>query len=247
MAYFDQSPFNIRCEWGIAAIDHVARAQIAIIVDILSFTTCIDVALSRGATVFPYAWKDEGAKAFAAQRNAALAGAREQAEGTYSLSPSSLRKAPPGCKLVLPSPNGSEIAFAARSGSMRVVAGSLRNAAAVAAWAGRCGTQIIVIPAGERWPNGSLRLAAEDLIGAGAIISRLTGRRSPEATVAAAAFERVEGRLLEEVSLCSSGRELIERGFRSDVELACELDISRSVPVLDGEAFIDINGDRKDQ
>jgi phosphosulfolactate phosphohydrolase-like enzyme len=34
---------------------------------------------------------------------------------------------------------------------------------------------------------------------------------------------------------------LIERGFQRDVELACALDVSRVVPVLEGDAFIDIN------
>jgi 2-phosphosulfolactate phosphatase len=241
MAYFDQGAFNIRCDWGLEAIHHIARGQIAIIVDILSFTTCVDVALSRRVTVLPYAWKDDSAKAYAAQRNAVLAGAREQLDGTYSLSPSSLLKAPSGLRLVLPSPNGSAIAHAARSGGVCVVAGSLRNAAAVAAWAQECGTDIAVIPAGEQWPDGSLRPAVEDLIGAGAIVSRLSGNRSPEAHAAAAAFESVADRLGEHLSACSSGRELIDRGFRRDVELACALDVSRNVPVLEGDAFVDIN------
>lgn len=239
MALFDQRAFDIRCEWGLAAIEHLAPSQIAIIVDVLSFTTSIDVALSRGVTIYPYEWKNDDAKAYAGKRDAVLAGAREQSDGTYSLSPSSLLRAPSGLRLVLPSPNGSAIAFAARSSAMLVVAGSLRNAAEVGAWAQRCGNQIVVIPAGEQWPNGSLRPAVEDLIGAGAIVSRLTGRRSPEAAVAAAAFERVAHRLVDEISLCSSGRELIERGFQRDVELACGLDISRIVPVLKDDAFVD--------
>jgi 2-phosphosulfolactate phosphatase len=240
MAYFDQAAFSIRCDWGLEAIRHIARGQVAIIVDILSFTTCVDVALSRRVTVLPYAWKDDKAKAYAAERDAVLAGAREL-DGSYSLSPSSLLKAPPGLRLVLPSPNGSAIAQAARSGAVRVVAGSLRNAAAVAAWAQGCGTEIAVIPAGEQWPDGSLRPAVEDLIGAGAIVSRLSGHRSPEAHAAAAAFESVADRLGEQLSACSSGRELIDRGFRRDVELACALDVSRTVPVLKGEAFVDID------
>jgi 2-phosphosulfolactate phosphatase len=80
------------------------------------------------------------------------------------------------------------------------------------------------------------------LIGAGAIVSRLSGVRSPEAAVAAAAFERVADGLVEPISSCSSGRELIERGFRRDVELASALDVSRIVPVLEGDAFIDKKG-----
>jgi 2-phosphosulfolactate phosphatase len=240
MAYFDQGPFDVRCEWGLAAIDHVARGQVIVVVDVLSFTTCIDIALSRGVTVFPYRWKDHTASAYASERGAAL-GALERLHGTYSLSPSSLLNAPSGLKLVLPSPNGGAIACEARTRKVRVVAGSLRNATAVAAAAQRFGRQITVIPAGEKWPDGSLRPAVEDWIGAGAILSRLRGDRSPEADVAAGAFEGVQDRLVELISSCSSGRELIERGFQRDVELACALDVSRVVPVLEGDAFIDIN------
>jgi 2-phosphosulfolactate phosphatase len=241
MVYFDQSTFEIRCEWGLPGVDHLARGQTVVIVDVLSFTTCIDIALSRGVTVFPYASKDDTVEAYAAQRDAVVAGARDRLDQTYSLSPASLLNAPSGLRLVLPSPNGSAIAFAARSSSMHVVAGSLRNASAVAAWAQGRGTPITVIPAGEQWPNGSLRPAVEDLIGAGAIVSRLSGSRSSEAEVASAAFEGVAESLLEQISFCASGRELIDRGFERDVELACALNVSRIVPVLEGGAFVDIN------
>ena len=38
---------------------------------------------------------------------------------------------------------------------------------------------------------------------------------------------------------CGSGKELVERGFALDVELAGEYAISRVVPVLTREQFID--------
>jgi 2-phosphosulfolactate phosphatase len=44
---------------------------------------------------------------------------------------------------------------------------------------------------------------------------------------------------MKQIASCSSGRELIERGFQRDVELACALDVSRTVPLLDGDGFID--------
>jgi 2-phosphosulfolactate phosphatase len=238
MPFFDQEQFDIRCEWGAAGVGRIAPCDVTVIVDVLSFTTTVDVALARGVTIFPYRWKDDSAAAYARERCAELAGPRHRLEGGYSLAPSSLARAPAGLRLVLPSPNGSSLAFAALGRGAIVAAGCLRNSAAVAAWARHAGKQVTVVPAGERWPDGSLRPAVEDLIGAGALIRHLAGRLSPEADVAVASFEGVRGRLRETLMDCASGRELIELGFAADVELASDLDVSRVVPVLDGEAFV---------
>jgi 2-phosphosulfolactate phosphatase len=238
MAYFDQESFDIRCEWGMAGVQQLAPSDVIIIVDVLSFTTSVDIALGRGAIVYPYRWKDESAVRYAQERSAELACPRNRSEGKFSLAPSSLIKAPPGLRLVLPSPNGSHLAFAAMASNAVVLAGCIRNTSAVAARAQQLGKRITVVPAGERWPDGSLRPAIEDLIGAGAILRQLQGPFSPEASVAIAAFDRFYTRLLDHLLACSSGRELAEQGFADDVELAAAFDVSSVVPILDGEAFI---------
>ncbi|NYD37659.1 2-phosphosulfolactate phosphatase [Actinomycetospora corticicola] len=80
---------------------------------------------------------------------------------------------------------------------------------------------------------GGLRVAVEDLWGAGAVLSTLVGgRASPEASVAAAAFAAIRPRLGEEMRACSSGRELSGLGFADDVAVASELDTSSVVPSL---------------
>lgn len=236
--YYDQSPFDIRCEWGLQGVRQIANSDAIIIVDVLSFTTSVDVAVSRGATIFPYSWKDETAASYAKERGAEVASSRNRSEGLFSLSPSSLLDVPPGLRLVLPSPNGSTLAFEAMSTGSIVATGCLRNATAVARWAQSIGKRITVVPAGERWPDGTLRPAIEDLIGAGAILTQLSGHRSPESNLAVAAFERIADRLLEQLVLSSSGRELVERGFVRDVELSAALNISNSIPVLQGDAFV---------
>jgi 2-phosphosulfolactate phosphatase len=48
---------------------------------------------------------------------------------------------------------------------------------AIAKYTRQLGGSVAVIPAGERWEDGSLRPCFEDLIGAGAIISYLTGTK----------------------------------------------------------------------
>ena len=77
----------------------------------------------------------------------------------------------------------------------------------------------------------------EDLLGAGAIISGLSGRKSAEAILAENAFRTTETKLPETLRDCSSGRELVERGFSEDVELASQLNASSTVPVLQGNIF----------
>lgn len=232
---FDQEEFDVRCEWGEhGAALLAACCDAVIIVDVLSFCTCVDIATARGATVYPYRMKDATALAHAESLGADLAASRTAAG--FSLSPASLLGIPEGTRLVLPSPNGSALSFAV--GATPCFAGCLRNARAVADAASRRGGRVGVIPAGERWgADGSLRPAVEDLIGAGAVIARLPGRRSPEARIAEAAFRAVEGELAEVLMLCGSGRELIERGFERDVSLASQYDVSGCAPCLVDGAY----------
>jgi 2-phosphosulfolactate phosphatase len=117
----------------------------------------------------------------------------------------------------------------------------VRNAGAVAAWLrDRPASTVAVVAAGERWPDGQLRPAIEDLWGSGAVLSALgeTGA-SPEAGAAMAAFGAVAGRLGDALHVCASGRELVEDGFAADVDLAAAYDVSEVVPVLYGDAFVD--------
>ena len=232
--HFDQAGFEIRCEWGLRGLRELAPiSDVVIIVDVLSFCTALDVGTSRGATIFPYPFKGDSAAAYAASVNAQLANA-DRGAGP-SLSPASLWGAEPGVRLMLPSPNGSALSFAAKH--RNVLAACLRNATAAAALAGSLGSTIAVIPAGETWDSGELRPSVEDLVGAGAVIASLPGRKSPEAQLAVAVFECVRTNLAETLRECGSGRELIERGFGADVELAAEFEVSSNVPVLEGRAF----------
>ncbi len=237
MTYYDQRQFDVRCEWGSQGLGALAESDVVIVVDVLSFTTSVEIAVSRGVTVFPYPSALEVAPEYARQRNAQLAQKRSAELGVLSLAPSSLVEADADTRLVLPSPNGSALSFQAAGGGAHVAAGCLRNASAVTKWVAAQGGSVAVIPAGERWHDGSLRPAFEDLIEAGALIRELPGQRSPEAQAAAAAFEHAELELAERLQACSSGRELIDRGFERDVELASELNVSETVPVLLGDTY----------
>lgn len=236
MTPFSQGRWTCRSEWGPPAVAALAPADVILVVDVFSFTTCVDVAVSRGAAILPYRWNDESAAEFARSQGAELAGRRKQAR--YSLAPSSYLDAPAHLRCVLPSPNGAQITLAAASAAPVLLAGSLRNARAVAEAAQRLGTSFNVIAAGERWLDGSLRPALEDWLGAGAILKWLPGSRSPEADAAVALFERYRERLVDTLDRCGSGRELDARGHAQDKFLAGELDASASVPRFDGVAFV---------
>jgi 2-phosphosulfolactate phosphatase len=235
MTPFGQSAWVCRCEWGPAAVAALAPADVIIVIDVFSFTTCVDVAVSRGAAILPYSWNDPSAADFARTHGAELAGRRRQTR--YSLAPESYLEAPSGLRCVLPSPNGARVSLAAAATGAVVLAGCLRNARAVAEAARQLGSTFNVIPSGERWPDDSLRPALEDALGAGAILSSLPGRRSPEADAAVALFERYRETLVETLDRCGSGRELAGRGHHKDKAIAAQLDVSSCVPRFDGLAF----------
>jgi len=232
----DQDAYALRCEWGPAGVAALAPCcDVIVLVDVLSFSTCVDVALSRGARVYPYRWRDPSASDFAVSVGAVLAGPRSREE--ISLSPASLRQLSAGARVVLPSPNGATLSRL--TGSLPTLTGCLRNAAAVARAAQAYGPRIGVVPTGEQWPDGSLRPSIEDWLGAGAILSHLAGSTSPEAELAREAFLRQQATLATVIESCASGRELIEQGWAEDVLLATELESSMCAPVLIEHAYQD--------
>jgi len=214
------------------------------VVDVLSFSTAVDVVVSRQGFVLPTQC-GIAARELAARHHALVAVPRhEQCLSTpYALSPQSLASLPVRSRVILPSPNGAAlIANFARDFGGTLLVGCLRNAPAVAAFAReRVGDDgaLAVIAAGERWPSGDHRPALEDDVGAGAILAELCGSGySPEADAAARAFIAVRDQIPKLVRECSSGRELIETGYGQDVEYAVAYDVSNSVPAVRSDGFI---------
>jgi 2-phosphosulfolactate phosphatase len=287
-----QAGYDLRFEWGPAGAAAVAPgAAVVVVVDVLSFTTTLALAVERGIAVMPYPWRDAAERDAAVARSAMSPGpGREAAEhgaavgrpttspgtwrdagevaaeqgavvavgrsqagpGEISLSPQTLVDPPVGVRrLVLPSPNGSAISVALAATGATVVGASLRNARAAAGWVERAagGRPVAVIAAGERWPDGSLRPAVEDLWGAGAVIDALAGTRSisAEATVARTAYASVAGSLSDALPRTGSGVELDRSGFGGDVRLAMEESVSDAVPVLRDGWFVDGGSGRAEQ
>ncbi len=228
-------PVNIYCEWGLDGIRKLSPvSDVIIIVDVLSFSTCVDIAAGNKAFILPYKFKDESAVNYASLNSAELASfSRSRQE--LSLSPSSLTKIKPGTRLVLPSPNGSELSLSTES-TMTLCA-CLRNADAVAEYVLKTGGNISVIPAGEKWKDGSMRFALEDYLGAGAVISCLKGNFIGKAEDAMLSFRSFKKDISRTISMSISGVELIEKGFEDDIALACEINVSASVPLLSNNIY----------
>jgi len=245
-----QDGYAYRFDWGPNGLRTLAPlADVVVIVDVLRFTTAVSAAIESDCTVFPYRWADDGAEAYAAERTAQLAGRREH--GGLSLSPTDLLALDAPTRVVLPSPNGSALAFAARDhGATHVLAGCVRNATATARLArrlaGRDGV-IALIAAGERWhgATGPIRPAVEDLLGAGAILAALDPAAavaapccSPEAAAARAAFIGARPLLHDAIARSGSGRELISWGCDDDVLAAAAYDVTDRAARLVDDAFV---------
>lgn len=228
MEAWTQHGYDLQFDWGPHGLSNLApRCATRIVVDVLSFTTCVDLVVGAGGVVYPCAdaWD-------VSVVGAVRAGRRGQAR--YTLSPASFVDAPAGLRVILASPNGGALSATAYASGRVTMAACLRNARAVASAIDAF--PVAIVGAGERWPDSSLRPALEDLLGAGAVLSYLEGRASPEAQAAVAAFRFFRGNLEQALADCASGRELRERDCASDVALAAMLDVSTAVPRLVAEA-----------
>jgi 2-phosphosulfolactate phosphatase len=242
----EQDGYAYRLAWGpeglVALAPHVA---VVVVVDTLRFTSAVSAAVEAGATVVPARWADEQAASAAAAQGAILAGRRE--DGGPSLSPTDLLTLRAGVRVVLPSPNGATISvLAAELGPATVLAGCLRNATATARRARElaAGGPIGIVASGERWADGPLRHAVEDLLGAGAVLAALdpSGASSapccsPDAAAARAAFVAARPLLVDHLLGSSSGRELASIGFTDDVHTAAALDATDVAAQLVDGAF----------
>jgi 2-phosphosulfolactate phosphatase len=249
VSVYSQDGYGVRLEWGPDGVRELApHCAVLIIIDVLVFTTSVDVALGRGGRVLPLPWRDERADEAARAAGAVLtrSGLSRTTEGfvtsdgtgAWSLRPSSLVNLPPGTLLGMASVNGGTICAAAAASGTTVLAGCLRNASAVGAAARKlAGDEAIgLVPCGERWhhtEDRGLRPSIEELLGAGAIVAAMgPANRSPEAELAALAYQAAGDRVSELLAGSVSGRELAHAGVPVDVELAADVDASGLVPIL---------------
>ena len=233
-AIFDQTPQPVKLDWGWrGCAAAAARGEIVVIVDVLRFSTVCAVACSRGICVIPAAM-DADLAPLARKHDGQI-----PANDFARLSPDAYDSLARGTRLVVKSPNGATCATLA-AGAPHVLFGAIVNASAVARRIEELmrqrGVAASVIACGERWtgenPDGQLRFAIEDYLGAGSILSRLSINKSAEAIVCENAFRGSQVRLTELLLDSASGRELVDRGLARDVHLAGKVDLHDVVPVF---------------
>ena len=251
---FDQSFYQVRCEWGADGLARLAGAapDVVVVVDVLRFSTTVTDAVARGETVV----LDDAAHA--ARGNPSLSSGNPSLSSPFpslsSRSPS-LSSRFPSLSTRFPSLSRNGATVAAAASALRpaplVLLGCLRNASAVAravlAEQQQRGerTSVAVIAAGELPPDGStsdpLRFAVEDQLGAGAIIDALADlgldHSSPEAAASCEAFRGLRRAIRHLLTASGSGQQLLERDARAEILNAGELDAVDAVPVLRGGIF----------
>lgn len=234
---FNQHPYRCRLDWGRRGVrDAAARSDVIVIVDVLRFSSCVAVAVERGASVYPCAY-DAAADEIARRVGGRVATAPPGSHAGFALVPA-FTDAQPGEAIVLRTLNGAECTLLAAS-APNVFAGALLNASAV----GRAAMQILdagdlcvtVVACGERssepMDGEAICFAIEDYLGAGAVLSAMRDL-SPEARVCAAAFDRSRADVSELLLDCGSGRQLRAWGLEDDVRFAAQIDACDSVPML---------------
>lgn len=230
---------RVELEWGpVGAAALASHCPVIVVCDVLSFSTTVTVATAAGVRIRPHPWKDRSAAELASRMGALLAGPRGS---DVSLSPVSMRDLARDSVVVLPSPNGAMCSLAAADKGATVIAGCLRNAGAVARWCEARGVDVGLVAAGEQWPDGTMRPAYEDWLGAGLIASHLVGRAVLSAEAEAAALAVQHRRSLKGVA---SGAELVGTGFVEDVDIADDADVDDVVPMLVDGQFVAVDASR---
>lgn len=245
-AWFSQDRHRCRLEWGHRGAKAAAdRGDILVVVDVLSFSTTVATAAHHGVVIYPSLTRD---KFHLAERvGAEVAFRRHEVPklGRFSLSPRTFVGADRGTKVVLESLNGATCCILGKP-CPHIVIGCLNNARAIAENVNGLleftERGVTILACGERWQtrfdDEQLRMAVEDYLGAGAIISHIRVDKSSEAKVAAAAFEGVSGRLEETLLFSGSGIELCGKNFADDVRHAAKLDLYKCVPVVQADGSI---------
>ncbi|MEA1676491.1 hypothetical protein [Nitrospirillum sp. BR 11163] len=87
---------TVHSEWGPAGVEALKhQVTVLVIVDVLSFSTAVDVAVGRGAVILPFPYGDAAAARAAADDAGAQLASPRDAGSQLSLSPARWPPSPP--------------------------------------------------------------------------------------------------------------------------------------------------------
>ncbi len=245
---YTQAPHRCRLAWSFLGVKQaVERKDIIVVVDNISFSSCVTTAINYGGIVYPVFTVEEAKKrAVELGAEAAVHRAQVPDKGRFSLSPMTYIGIEAGTKIVLASPNGAHCSEYGRD-SEYLFAGCLLNAKAVADQVNKLldttDLSVTVIAAGEKWDESfttteQMRMAIEDYLGAGSILANLKYDKSAEAQVCEAAFLSCKDKVEELLWDSESGRELRAKGFGDDVTHCSQLNKYSAVGRFESGCFI---------
>lgn len=227
----------------VAFLPHEVRDiehTVCIVVDLVRATTTLTALFDAGCRTVYIARTVDGARKAAADRGALLCGERQGTKvpgfdyGNSPLEFDGLDLS--GKEAVLTTTNGTAAVHLVR-GAPAVLAGALRNAAAVTESAllaaGSAGHGITVVCAGREG-----RFALDDSYCAGYLVALLRQAAEPsglsmtDAAIAAEHLWLAYDDPLTPIHASASGRGLVAVGLGSDLPAVAHLDISQSVPEL---------------
>ncbi|MCS7175159.1 2-phosphosulfolactate phosphatase family protein [Pseudothermotoga sp.] len=203
-----------------------------VLIDVLRATSVIVTALANGAVrVKPVLTVQQALK----QKDAdvLICGERKSVKPKgFDLGNSPLeysKRAVEGKNIVLTTTNGTRAIGKIKC--KRLYAASFLNLSAVVRKL-ELHDRVTIVCAGQKG-----RVALEDVLCAGAIVSMSRAERKTDSALMAESVWKSVGSIFKALSECQHGKELIEKGFSKDVEFCSKIDLYHLVPVFKDGAF----------
>ncbi len=207
---FDQSRYQVRLDWGADGLERLAPAEIAVVVDVLRFSSTVTARVAAGEAV-PL----DGA-AHAVSINGAGLSARAAATA-------------PGALVLLGAlTNASAVARAILTHQQRRGARVAINVIAAGELASRDAGAPVRFAVEDLLGAGAV---------IDALVELGIDHTSPEAAAAAEAFRGLRGALRHLLTASGSGQELLASDRREEVLAATAIDDATVVPVLRDGVF----------
>lgn len=227
----------------------VGRGDLIIIIDALRTSTSIVTAFANGAkSVIPTETLKEAYQLHGEHPDYLLVGERrglkprgfDLGNSPSKLTPEQIQ----GKNLIITTTNGT-IALTKSKQAKWVLIGAFLNAGAIAKQAveisDKNGIGVSFVLAGEED-----QFSLDDFVCAGAIAERMPENSvyfSDKTLAALLAFKQIKNNLCENIAKGKHAKQLVELGFRRDIEFSCQIDVYKAIPLYK-DARIRILGQR---